>query len=141
MGSTAQQSVPYKQCQASLKCLVIRTLANQADTQSRQVDSTEPLTLHHNNRDAQGTFQRLIGSLLTLGAFLSSLVAGAFAHFFGRKSALWIACVLNAIACIIQISTTDKVAVYIGRLVLGLANGFLVTFSNIYGKSNTIMNY
>ncbi|KAI1773940.1 general substrate transporter [Hypoxylon cercidicola] len=80
----------------------------------------------------EGTFQRLIGSLLTLGAFLSSLVAGAFAHFFGRKTALWLACVLNAIACIIQISTTDKVAVYIGRLILGLANGFLVTFSNIY---------
>ncbi|KAI1660292.1 general substrate transporter [Daldinia decipiens] len=67
----------------------------------------------------------LIGSLLTLGAFVSSLVAGAFAHFFGRKDALWLACILNAIACIIQISTTDKVAVYIGRLVLGLANGFL----------------
>ncbi|KAI8958582.1 general substrate transporter [Daldinia sp. FL1419] len=80
----------------------------------------------------EGTFQRLIGSLLTLGAFLSSLGAGAFAHFFGRRVALWLACVLNAIACIIQISTTDKVAVYIGRLILGLANGFLVTFSNIY---------
>ncbi|KAJ8107956.1 hypothetical protein ONZ43_g6572 [Nemania bipapillata] len=79
-----------------------------------------------------GTFQRLIGSLLTLGAFISSLVAGVFAHYFGRKAALWLACALNAIACIIQISTTSKVAVYIGRLVLGLANGFLVTFSNIY---------
>ncbi|KAI8635416.1 general substrate transporter [Xylariaceae sp. FL1651] len=79
-----------------------------------------------------GTFQRLIGSLVTLGAFLSSLVAGAFAHYFGRKVALWLACVLNAVACIIQISTTSKVAIYIGRLVLGLANGFLVTFSNIY---------
>ncbi|KAI0007457.1 general substrate transporter [Xylariaceae sp. FL0662B] len=83
----------------------------------------------------EGTFQQLIGSLLTLGAFLSSLVAGAFAHFFGRKVALWLACVLNAVACIIQISATDKVAVYIGRLILGLANGFLVTFSNIYGTA------
>ncbi|KAI2619537.1 general substrate transporter [Hypomontagnella submonticulosa] len=82
----------------------------------------------------EGTFQRLIGSLLTLGAFLSSLVAGAFAHFFGRKDALWLACALNAIACIIQISSTDKVAVYMGRLILGLANGFLVTFSNIYAS-------
>ncbi|RYP52923.1 hypothetical protein DL768_002019 [Monosporascus sp. mg162] len=78
------------------------------------------------------TFQQLIGSLLTLGAFLSSLVAGAFAHFFGRKIALWLACVLNAIACAMQIATDNRVAVYIGRLVLGLANGFLVTFSNIY---------
>ncbi|KAI1428047.1 general substrate transporter [Xylaria sp. FL1777] len=79
-----------------------------------------------------GTFQRLIGSLLTLGAFLSSLAAGVFGHYFGRKAALWSACLLNAVACIIQISTTSKVAVYIGRLILGLANGFLVTFSNIY---------
>lgn len=79
-----------------------------------------------------GTFQRLIGSLLTLGAFLSSLVAGAFAHFFGRKVALWLACLLNVIACVIQISTVDKGAVYVGRLLLGVANGFLVTFSNIY---------
>ncbi|KAI1751996.1 general substrate transporter [Xylaria castorea] len=79
-----------------------------------------------------GTFQRLIGSLLTLGAFLSSLVAGVFAHYFGRKAALWSACLLNTIACVIQISTESKVAVYIGRLILGLANGFLVTFSNIY---------
>lgn len=59
-------------------------------------------------------------------------MAGAFAHYFGRKVALWSACALNTIACVIQISTTSKVAVYIGRLILGLANGFLVTFSNIY---------
>ncbi|RYP63926.1 hypothetical protein DL771_009038 [Monosporascus sp. 5C6A] len=78
------------------------------------------------------TFQQLIGSLLTLGAFFSSLVAGAFAHFFGRKIALWLACVLNVIACAMQIASDQRVAVYIGRLVLGLANGFLVTFSNIY---------
>ncbi|KAI1842665.1 hypothetical protein JX265_002729 [Neoarthrinium moseri] len=80
----------------------------------------------------EGTFQRLIGSLLTLGAFLSSLVAGLFAHFFGRKVALWLACVLNAIACVIQMVTENKGAIYVGRLILGLANGFLVTFSNIY---------
>lgn len=80
----------------------------------------------------EGTFQQLIGSLLTLGAFLSSLAAGAFAHFFGRRAALWLACVLSAAACAIQISTADRAAVYVGRLLLGVANGFLVTFSNIY---------
>lgn len=78
------------------------------------------------------TFQQLIGSLLTLGAFLSSLVAGGFAHFFGRKTALWVACVLNTVACIIQITSSNKAAIYVGRLLLGLANGFLVTFSTIY---------
>lgn len=80
----------------------------------------------------QGTFQQLIGSLLTLGAFLSSLAAGSFAHFFGRKTALWLACLLTAIGCAIQINTTDKAVVYVGRLILGIGNGFLVTFSNIY---------
>lgn len=80
----------------------------------------------------QGTFQQLISSLLTLGSFLSSLVAGVFAHFYGRKVALWTACVLNAIACIIQIASENKGAIYVGRLILGFANGFLVTFSNVY---------
>lgn len=79
-----------------------------------------------------GTFQQLISSLLTLGAFLSSLAAGSFAHFFGRKTALWLACLLTAVGCAIQIGTEDKAAIYIGRLVLGIGNGFLVTFSNIY---------
>lgn len=74
----------------------------------------------------------MIGSLLTLGAFVSSLVAGAFARFFGRRIALWLACILNVVACAIQIGTDNKIAVYIGRFILGLANGFLVTFSNIY---------
>lgn len=80
----------------------------------------------------QGTFQQLISSLLTLGAFLSSLTAGSFAHFFGRKTALWLACLVTAVGCAIQIGTTDKGVVYLGRLILGIGNGFLVTFSNIY---------
>lgn len=84
------------------------------------------------SRKHQGTFQQLISSLLTLGAFLSSLTAGSFAHFFGRKTALWLACLLTAVGCAIQINTTDKAVVYVGRLILGIGNGFLVTFSNIY---------
>ncbi|KAL2185740.1 general substrate transporter [Thermothelomyces heterothallicus CBS 203.75] len=79
-----------------------------------------------------GTFQQLIGSLLTLGAFLSSIFAGAFAHFFGRKPALWLACLLTALGAAIQIGTASWGVVYLGRLVLGVGNGFLVTFSNIY---------
>ncbi len=80
----------------------------------------------------QRTFQQLIGSLLTLGAFLSSIFAGAFAHFFGRKPALWLACLLTAAGAAIQIGTANWGVVYLGRLVLGIGNGFLVTFSNIY---------
>lgn len=59
-------------------------------------------------------------------------MAGAFAHFFGRKVALWLACLLNVIGCVIQIATENKGVVYLGRIILGVGNGFLVTFSNIY---------
>ncbi|XTI89786.1 general substrate transporter [Cenococcum geophilum] len=78
------------------------------------------------------TVQQLIASLLTLGSFVSSLAAGAFGSYFGRKSALWTACLLNAIACAIQIATTNAAVLYVGRLILGFANGFFVTFSNVY---------
>lgn len=45
---------------------------------------------------------------------------------------LWVACLLNGVACIIQGTSTTPAAIYMGRLILGFANGFLVTFSNIY---------
>lgn len=78
------------------------------------------------------TVQQLITSLLTLGSFVSSLVAGYFASYFGRREGLWVACVLNAVACAIQIGTDSAGVLYLGRLLLGFANGFLVTFSNVY---------
>ncbi len=42
------------------------------------------------------------------------------------------ACLLTAVGAAIQIGTTNWGVVYLGRLVLGIGNGFLVTFSNIY---------
>ena len=76
--------------------------------------------------------QQLITSLLTLGSFVCSLAAGAFGSYFGRKAALRTACLLNAIACAIQIAATNAAVLYVGRLILGFANGFFVTFSNVY---------
>ncbi|KAJ5302938.1 hypothetical protein N7476_009737 [Penicillium atrosanguineum] len=78
------------------------------------------------------TVQQLITSLLTLGSFVSSLVAGFFSAYLGRRHALWLACIVNAVAVGIQIGTTTPGVLYLGRLLLGFANGFLVTFSNIY---------
>jgi MFS family permease len=78
------------------------------------------------------TVQQLIASLLTLGSFMSALLAGSFAAYFGRRHGIWCACVLNAVACAIQIGTDSVGALYVGRLLLGVANGFLVTFSNVY---------
>ncbi|KAF2206063.1 putative transporter [Delitschia confertaspora ATCC 74209] len=80
------------------------------------------------------TVQQLIASLMTLGSFLSCLVAGAFSSYYGRRQGLWSACLLGAVGCGIQIGTTDVGVLYFGRLILGLSNGFFVTFSNIYAS-------
>ncbi|KAK4546371.1 hypothetical protein LTR36_002048 [Oleoguttula mirabilis] len=80
------------------------------------------------------TVQQLITSLLTLGSFVSSLAAGPFSSYLGRKPALWTACALNAVACAIMLATTDTGVLYLGRLLMGFANGFLVTFSNVYNS-------
>jgi MFS family permease len=80
----------------------------------------------------QPTFQQLISSLMTLGAFCSSLAAGPFALYFGRKHGIYVACILSIASVIIQILTTAKGLVYFGRLLIGMANGFFATFSTIY---------
>jgi MFS family permease len=74
----------------------------------------------------------LITSLMTLGGLLSSLVAGVFSVYFGRKIGLWVACVFTSVGIAIQMATENRGAIYFGRLVLGLGNGFLQTFSNMY---------
>jgi MFS family permease len=71
-------------------------------------------------------------SLVNLGSFVSAISAGLFATYFGRKTGLWVACALNAIAVAVQLGSTSKSALYIGRLILGLANGYFTTFSTVY---------
>lgn len=90
-------------------------------------DSSGPL-----GYGVDSTVQQLITSLLTLGSFLSSLAAGPFSSFLGRKPALSLARGLNAIACAVQLGTTNKGVLYLGRLLMNLANGFFVTFSSVY---------
>ncbi|KAL8385078.1 hypothetical protein RB599_007103 [Gaeumannomyces hyphopodioides] len=36
------------------------------------------------------------------------------------------------VSCVIMMATTDTNVLYVGRLLLGVSNGFLVTFSNVY---------
>ncbi|KAG8624009.1 hypothetical protein KVT40_008985 [Elsinoe batatas] len=140
-------TIPETSLWANRKCLVICCIVSIANMQygldSAAVGGLQAMpgflaVFGYENPSAPGgyaiapTFQQLIASLLTLGSFLSCLVAGAFAHYMGRKPALWLACGMNAVACIIQIATVNKGAIYVGRLILGFANGFLVSFSNIY---------
>ncbi|RQM08556.1 hypothetical protein DH86_00000275, partial [Scytalidium sp. 3C] len=59
-------------------------------------------------------------------------MAGPMAVYLGRKQSLWLACLLCAVANSIMLGTTHIAALYVGRLLIGFANGFLMTFSQLY---------
>jgi len=76
--------------------------------------------------------QQLISSLMILGAFLSSSAAGPIALFMGRKTTIWAACVLCIVANVVMMVNTTIGGLYAARLVIGLSNGLLMTFSQLY---------
>ena len=78
------------------------------------------------------TPQQLISSFLNVGTVVGTICTVPFAHRYGRKPAIWLACLVSAVACAVQIGTTTLGGLYAGRIILGIANGFFVTFSNVY---------
>lgn len=78
------------------------------------------------------TVQRLISSLMTIGAFTGSLMAGPMAIKLGRKPCIWIACVLCCGSNGIMQGTTNLGGIYAGRFLIGVANGYFMTFGQLY---------
>lgn len=76
--------------------------------------------------------QQLISSLMILGAFISSSTAGFTAKYFGRKMSLWIACVGVFVSTALMQATAQIGGLYAGRLIIGLANGLLMTHAQLY---------
>lgn len=76
--------------------------------------------------------QQLISSFLNVGTIIGTIFVPLFAHYLGRKPAVWFACVVSFVACAIQIGATTLGGLYVGRIVLGISNGFFITFSNVY---------
>ena len=76
--------------------------------------------------------QQLISSLMTLGAFLSSSAAGVFATKLGRRQCLWLASLLCCVSNVVMMTTTSLAGLYAGRLLIGLANGWYMTYSQLY---------
>ncbi|KAF2274258.1 general substrate transporter [Westerdykella ornata] len=85
--------------------------------------------------------QQLISSLMTLGAFISSACAGLAAHKLGRRQCLWVACLTCAVANIIMMTTTSIAPLYVGRLIIGFANGYFMTFSQLYIQESSTAEY
>jgi SP family sugar:H+ symporter-like MFS transporter len=69
---------------------------------------------------------------MTLGAFLSSSCAGIFATKLGRRQCLWLASALCCAANVVMMTTTSLAGLYAGRLLIGIANGWFMTFSQLY---------
>lgn len=76
--------------------------------------------------------QQLISSLMTIGAFAGSLGAGPMSAYLGRKYCVWIACILCCASNAIMQGTTHIGALYVGRLLIGISNGFFMTFGQLY---------
>jgi MFS family permease len=78
---------------------------------------------------------------MTLGAFVSSGAAGFAATKLGRRHCLWLASGLCCISNIIMMATTHIGALYLGRLLIGLANGYFMTFSQLYIQESSPAKY
>ncbi|KAK7966829.1 uncharacterized protein PG986_001106 [Apiospora aurea] len=85
--------------------------------------------------------QQLISSLMTLGAFISSGTAGFTAAKLGRKACLWLASLLCCVSNIIMMATEDIGALYAGRFLIGLANGYFMTYSQLYIQESSPAKY
>lgn len=69
---------------------------------------------------------------MTLGAFVSSATAGVPSSRFGRRICLAAACITCFVANILMMTTEDIASLYAGRLIIGLANGYFMTFAQLY---------
>ncbi|KAL5116292.1 hypothetical protein ACEQ8H_005850 [Pleosporales sp. CAS-2024a] len=55
-----------------------------------------------------------------------------FGVYFGRRPALWLACLVCCAAVALQMGCSSRAGLYVGRLLLGFSNGFFVVFSTVY---------
>ncbi|RSL94997.1 hypothetical protein CDV31_014095 [Fusarium ambrosium] len=78
---------------------------------------------------------------MTLGAFISAGLAGVIATKLGRKPCLWLSALLCAAANVIMMTTTHIGALYVGRILVGVANGGFMTFSQLYIQESSPTKY
>lgn len=59
-------------------------------------------------------------------------MAGPIATIMSRKMTVWVASILCIVSNVIMMATTNIGGLYAGRLLLGIANGMFMTFSQLY---------
>lgn len=76
--------------------------------------------------------QQLITSLMVIGGIVGSLAQGPMSKWIGRRQCMMIACITCITAGGIMIGTTSVGALYVGRVILGIANGIFITTAQMY---------
>lgn len=85
--------------------------------------------------------QQIITSFMTLGAFISSACAGFAAAKLSRRQCLWLACLLCCGSNVLMMASENIGALYAGRLLIGLANGWFMTISQLYLQESSPAKY
>lgn len=76
--------------------------------------------------------QQLMTSFINIGTIVGVFLTAVFAKYFGRRPGIWVACLFNFISAGLQVGTTNLAGLYTGRILIGIANGFFITFANVY---------
>lgn len=76
--------------------------------------------------------QQLMTSFINIGTIVGVFLTAPFAKYFGRRPGIWVACLINFISAGVQVGTTNLAGLYAGRVLIGLANGYFITFANVY---------
>lgn len=78
------------------------------------------------------TVQQLITSFLNVGTIIGVLLTATWGKYYGRKPAIWVASLISFVAAALQIGSEHVAALYVGRILIGVSNGFFITFANVY---------
>ncbi|KAF2829698.1 MFS transporter [Ophiobolus disseminans] len=78
------------------------------------------------------TPQQLLSSSLNIGTILSIFLTHPFSLRFGRRPAIWLASIISSVAAGVQVGSSTLTGLYFGRILIGISNGFFITFANVY---------
>ncbi len=69
---------------------------------------------------------------MNVGGLTAAIIIYVIGSRTSRRVGLWIACLIGAVAISVQISSRTLGALYAGRLLLGISNGFYIPYSVTY---------
>ncbi|KAJ6031345.1 hypothetical protein N7540_002077 [Penicillium herquei] len=76
--------------------------------------------------------QTLIQSFIQLGGLIACIFIFKFGTAISNRQGIWIGSVFSVVAAILQITSTNLAALYVGRILLGVSTGFYMTYSATY---------